>query len=47
MRSKKAVYNTIMSLLLEVVTVISGFVLPRLILSRFGSSYNGIKRKIS
>ena len=47
MRSKKAVYNTIMSLLLEVVTVISGFVLPRLILSRFGSSYNGIISSIS
>ncbi|HZJ83530.1 MAG TPA: polysaccharide biosynthesis C-terminal domain-containing protein [Clostridia bacterium] len=47
MRSKKAVFNTIMSLLLEVVTVISGFILPRLILSRFGSSYNGVTSSIT
>ncbi len=47
MRSKKAVYNTITSLLLEIVTVISGFVLPRLILLRYGSSYNGLVSSIS
>lgn len=47
MRSKKAVLNTIMSLILEVVTVISGFIIPRLILSRFGSSYNGVTSSIS
>lgn len=47
MRSKKAMYNTISALTYEVVAVICGLILPRLILSRFGSSYNGITSSIT
>lgn len=47
MRSKKAVLNTIAGLAYELVAVICGFILPRLILSGFGSSYNGITSSIT
>lgn len=47
MRSKKAMYNTISALTYEVVAVVCGLILPRLILSRFGSSYNGITSSIT
>ncbi len=47
MRSRKALINTTSSLLLELVSVISGFIIPRLILSTFGSSYNGITSSIT
>ena len=47
MRSKKAVMNTIMSLLEELVAIASGFILPRLILSFFGSQYNGLTTSIT
>lgn len=46
-RSKKALRNTGCQLLLELVTAICGLILPRLILSHFGSSYNGITQSIS
>lgn len=46
-RSKKAIINTAGELLLEVVTAICSFILPRLILSHFGSTYNGITTSIS
>ena len=45
-RSNKAVLNTFTSLLFEVVAAICGFILPRLILSHFGSAYNGITSSI-
>ena len=47
MRSKKALYNTIAGLLYEFVAVICGFILPRLILSAFGSDYNGVTSSIT
>ena len=46
-RSNKALLNTIVSLLLELVTIVSSFILPRLILVAFGSKYNGITTAIS
>lgn len=46
-RGQKATYNTIASLIAEIVAVICGFILPRLILSRFGSSYNGLTTSVS
>ena len=42
MRSKKAIINTVVQIVLELVTIISGFVLPRLIISTFGSDANGL-----
>ena len=47
MRSKRALYNTISFLILELISVICGFVLPRAILSTFGSTYNGLTASIS
>lgn len=47
MRSKKALYNTTASIGYEVIAVICGLILPRLILSHFGSSYNGITTSIT
>jgi len=47
MRGKKAVYNSATALLSQFVTIICGFILPRLILSAFGSSYNGITQSIT
>lgn len=47
MRSKKALFNTTTALLYEIVTVICGLILPRLILSHFGSAYNGITSSIT
>ncbi len=46
-RSKKALNNTIAGFSLEIVTLICGLILPRLILRAFGSSYNGITQSIS
>ena len=47
MRTKKALLNSATALLLELVTVVCGFILPGLILSAFGSKYNGITSSIS
>ena len=47
MRTKKAVINTMTSIMAEVVSIICGLILPRLILGAFGSSYNGITSSIT
>ena len=47
MRGKKAAINTACSLLQELVSFICGFILPRLILTAFGSKYNGLFNSIS
>ena len=46
-RSQKALMNTVAGLLNEFVVMLCGLILPRLILSTFGSSYNGITSSIS
>ena len=46
-RNKKLAWNTISGLLLQVTTVLCGFVLPRAILNRFGSDVNGLLNSIS
>lgn len=46
-RSKKAIINVLASFLNEFVTIICGLILPRLILSTFGSAYNGITSSIT
>lgn len=42
MRSKKAMKNMIASLFYQIVSIICGLITPRLILSNFGSTYNGV-----
>lgn len=41
-RTQKALFNTASSLVNEIVSLVCGLILPRLILSNFGSAYNGI-----
>lgn len=47
MRKKKALINTAFSMILEVVTIIAGFILPRLFIRTFGSEVNGLVSSIS
>lgn len=47
MRKKKAIVNICFSLLLELVTVISGLIVPRLIIGTFGSEVNGLLGSIT
>lgn len=47
MRKKRLLYNTISSLLFQLITVICGFILPRLFLKYYGSNVNGVVNSIS
>ena len=46
-RLKALKYNTLSTLLLEIVTFVSGLIMPRLILSYFGSTSNGLISSIT
>ncbi|MBQ7522820.1 MAG: sugar isomerase, partial [Clostridia bacterium] len=46
-RSKKAMYNGVAGIVYEICLIICGLILPRMILSAFGSRYNGITQSIS
>ncbi|MCD8004413.1 MAG: polysaccharide biosynthesis C-terminal domain-containing protein [Oscillospiraceae bacterium] len=46
-RDTKVKTNLISSLLLQLITVICGFILPRLILQVFGSTYNGLINSVN
>ena len=46
-RSKLLAYNSITSLISQVITVISGFILTKLILLYFGTSVNGLVSSIT
>lgn len=47
MRSKKALYNIVSNLLLQIIIVIYGFIVPKIIISNFGSSVNGLIASIT
>lgn len=47
MRSKKAIKNIIFSLTLQIITIICGFIVPKLIISSYGSDVNGLITSIS
>lgn len=47
MRSKKAIYNVITNLLLEVILIIYGFIVPKIIIGYFGSDVNGLISSIT
>ena len=46
-RTKKTVYNTVVMMVYEVVTVICSLILPRLLLSGYGSDVNGLVSSIT
>lgn len=47
MRSKKAIYNIISNLFLQFITIIYGFVVPKIIISSYGSNVNGLVTSIT
>ena len=47
MRTRKLLYNTISSFVFQITTIICGFILPRLILSNFGTEINGLVNSIT
>lgn len=47
MRSKNAIKNIITSLILQVVTVIFGFIIPKMIIENYGSNVNGLISSIT
>ncbi|MBR3891581.1 MAG: polysaccharide biosynthesis C-terminal domain-containing protein [Bacilli bacterium] len=47
MRSKRAIANIISGLILQIIVIIYGFVVPKMIISSFGSSVNGMVESIT
>lgn len=47
MRKKRLVWNSVSSLVLQIVTLISGFIIPPLIIGNFGSEVNGLVNSIT
>lgn len=47
MRTKKALYNIVSQMSYEIIAMICGLILPRFILSAFGSGYNGMVSAIT
>jgi len=47
MRTKKALLNIISNLILQVITIIYGFVVPKIIIENFGSNVNGLVASIT
>lgn len=47
MRSKKAVLNIITNLLLQIIVVVYGFIVPKIIMEHFGSNVNGLVSSIT
>ena len=47
MRGKRTIINVICSIFLQIVTIICGFIIPRLILEMYGSATNGLINSIS
>lgn len=47
MRSKKVFYNVITNLLLQLITIVYGFIIPKIIINNFGSTVNGLVSSIT
>lgn len=47
MRSKKTIYNMVSSLILKIMVIINGFIIPKIIITNFGSEVNGLVASIS
>ena len=47
MRSKRALYNVITNLILQLVTVVYGFIVPKIVIDYFGSDVNGLIASIT
>ena len=47
MRSKKAIYNILTNLIMQAVAIVYGFIVPKVIISYFGSDVNGLITSIT
>ena len=47
MRKKKALYSIVTNLILQLVVIIYGFIVPKIIISHFGSDVNGLISSIT
>lgn len=47
MRSKKTIYNMVSSLILKLMVIVNGFIIPKIIITSFGSEVNGLVSSIS
>lgn len=47
LRKKKLLYTTLSALIFQIVTIVCGFILPRLILEYYGSKVNGLVNSIT
>ena len=47
MRSKKALYNIGTNLILQIIVIVYGFIVPKIIINSFGSSVNGLISSIT
>lgn len=47
MRGKIAIKNIYTSLMSQIITIICGFIVPKLIIENFGSSVNGLVNSIT
>ena len=47
MRSKRAIYNIFTNLLLQFIVIVYGFVVPKIIISSYGSNVNGLVSSIT
>lgn len=47
MRSKKAIYNVVCNLLLQIVILVNGFIVPKIIINSYGSNVNGLVSSIT
>lgn len=47
MRGRRVTYNIICNLLLQIITIIYGFIVPKIIISHYGSNINGLVSSIT
>ena len=47
MRSKKAIKNTFITFIFQLVSIIYGFIIPKIIITHFGSDVNGLVSSIT
>ena len=47
MRSKKSLINIITSILYQIIAILFGFIVPKLIIKNYGSSVNGLIESIT
>ena len=47
MRTKKALYNIVTNLFLQLTVIVYGFIIPKIIISNYGSNVNGLISSIT